>query len=171
MPTFDTKQRDKLAEEDLAEPDGSYPIRNTGDLKRAIESFGRSSNPEKTKAWIKRRAKELGSEDLLPEGWSTVAKAKPDNAAEDAIDGGADDAEETGGDEMTCPECDSTDIKNGKCQKCGATVKAVGKASSCRNDHRMLAKGDICKDCGTIKKGLTEAIKDGRYLLATRGRR
>lgn len=69
MPEFTTKQREKLAEEDEAMPDGSYPIRNRADLKRAIQAFGRSKNPEKTKAWIKKRARELDAEDLIPESW------------------------------------------------------------------------------------------------------
>lgn len=69
MPEFSTKQREKLAEEHEAMPDGSYPIRNRADLKRAIQAFGRSKNPEKTKAWIKRRARELDAEDLIPESW------------------------------------------------------------------------------------------------------
>ena len=69
MPDFTTKQREKLAEEDEAMPDGSYPIRNRADLKRAIQAFGRSKNPEKTKAWIKKRARELDAEDLIPESW------------------------------------------------------------------------------------------------------
>lgn len=69
MPEFSTKQREKLADEHEAMPDGSYPIRNRADLKRAIQAFGRSKNPEKTKAWIKRRARELDAEDLIPESW------------------------------------------------------------------------------------------------------
>lgn len=69
MPEFTTKQREKLVEEDEAMPDGSYPIRNRADLKRAIQAFGRSKNPAKTKAWIKKRARELDAEDLIPESW------------------------------------------------------------------------------------------------------
>lgn len=69
MAEFTTKQREKLADEDEAMPDGSYPIRNRSDLKNAIQAFGRSKNPEKTKAWIKKRARELDAEDLIPESW------------------------------------------------------------------------------------------------------
>lgn len=69
MPEFTSKQREKLADEKEAMPDGSYPIRNRADLKNAIQAFGRSKNPEKTKAWIKRRARELDAEDLIPESW------------------------------------------------------------------------------------------------------
>lgn len=69
MAEFTTKQREKLADEDEAMPDGSYPIRNRSDLKNAIQAFGRSKNPAKTKAWIKKRARELDAEDLIPESW------------------------------------------------------------------------------------------------------
>lgn len=69
MPEFTSKQREKLADENEAMPDGSYPIRNRSDLKNAIQAFGRSKNPEKTKAWIKKRARELDAEDLIPESW------------------------------------------------------------------------------------------------------
>lgn len=73
MAEFTSKQREKLAEEKEAMPDGSYPIRNRSDLKNAIQAFGRSKNPEKTKAWIKKRARELGAEDLIPDSWKEVA--------------------------------------------------------------------------------------------------
>ena len=66
---FSEKQRKKLAKEKEAMPDGSYPIRNVSDLKNAIQAVGRAKNPAKTKAWIKKRAKQLGKEDLLPETW------------------------------------------------------------------------------------------------------
>ena len=69
MADFTKKQREKLADEKEAMPDGSYPIRNRSDLKNAIQAFGRSKNPEKTKAWIKKRARELDAEDLIPESW------------------------------------------------------------------------------------------------------
>ena len=69
MAEFTTKQREKLAEEKEAMPDGSYPIRNRSDLKNAIQAIGRAKNPAKTKAWIKKRARELDAEDLIPESW------------------------------------------------------------------------------------------------------
>jgi regulator of sirC expression with transglutaminase-like and TPR domain len=66
---FDTKERKKLAKKKEAEPDGSYPIRNESDLSNAIQAYGRSKDKSKTKAWIKKRAKELGKESMLPEKW------------------------------------------------------------------------------------------------------
>lgn len=66
---FTEKERKKLAKKKEALPDGSFPIRNTSDLKNAIQAIGRAKDPEKAKAWIKKRAKALGEEDLLPETW------------------------------------------------------------------------------------------------------
>lgn len=69
MAEFSTKQREALADKKQAMPDGSYPIRNIKDLKNAIASYGRAKNPEAVKRWIKKRAKALGAESLLPGSW------------------------------------------------------------------------------------------------------
>lgn len=66
---FSEKERKKLAKKKEAMPDGSFPIRNTSDLKNAIQDVGRAKDPDKAKAWIKKRAKALGKEDLLPDTW------------------------------------------------------------------------------------------------------
>ena len=66
---FSEKERKKLAKKKEALPDGSFPIRNTSDLKNAIQAIGRAKDPDKAKAWIKKRAKALGKEDLLPDTW------------------------------------------------------------------------------------------------------
>ena len=56
-------------------PDGKYPIRNKQDLKDAIRLSG-SSDKSKTEVrmWIKKRAKELGLEEELPENWKDESK-------------------------------------------------------------------------------------------------
>ena len=69
MPEFSIAQRKELTAKKMSLPDGSYPIRNVSDLKNAIASFGRAKNPELTKKWIIKRAKELDATDLLPEAW------------------------------------------------------------------------------------------------------
>lgn len=63
-------ERDKLSEEGKALPDGSFPIANVDDLKNAIQAIGRAKDPEKAKAHIKKRAKALGEESLIPEDWA-----------------------------------------------------------------------------------------------------
>jgi hypothetical protein len=65
--TDDTRQ--EYAERGLAMEDGSYPIRDVGDLKNAIQAFGRSKNPDATKKHIKKRARALGATELLPDNW------------------------------------------------------------------------------------------------------
>jgi hypothetical protein len=69
MADLDTKERQKLAEEGKALPDGSFPIRNREDLQDAIQSYGRAKDKDEAKRWIKRRAKELNAEGELPDDW------------------------------------------------------------------------------------------------------
>lgn len=68
---FSTKRRSKLADENKALPDGSYPIVTVEDLRNAIRAFGRApeSRRAQVKAHIKRRARALGAVKLLPESW------------------------------------------------------------------------------------------------------
>jgi len=65
-----TDERERLAKEGDALPDGSFPIANRSDLENAIRAVGRAKDPEKTKAFIRRRARELDAEDLLPDTWA-----------------------------------------------------------------------------------------------------
>jgi hypothetical protein len=81
---FSTDQREKLADKKEALPDGSFPIRNASDLHNAIHAVGRASDIGRAKAWIKRRAKELGKEGSLPEEWDTDAKVE--KALEDELE-------------------------------------------------------------------------------------
>ena len=74
MPTDEKREytdetRQEYAERGVAMKDGSYPIRDVGDLKNAIQAFGRSKNPDATKRHIKKRARALGATDLLPDNW------------------------------------------------------------------------------------------------------
>nr|DAQ05660.1 MAG TPA: NUDIX hydrolase [Herelleviridae sp.] len=69
---FSPSERKDLAKKGEAMPNGKYPIRNSQDLKDAIKLSGASDMPkEKVKAWIKKRAKELGLESELPEEWKS----------------------------------------------------------------------------------------------------
>ena len=79
MAEFTTDQRKQLVMKKEAMPDGSYPIRNASDLKNAIQAYGRSANKPATQAWIKKRAKELNLEDLLPESWKEVKQSAVDS--------------------------------------------------------------------------------------------
>ena len=66
---FTEESRKKLSKKKQALPGGSFPIRNVGDLKNAIQAVGRAKNYEQAKHWIIKRAKALSAEKLLPEDW------------------------------------------------------------------------------------------------------
>ncbi len=66
---FSTAQRERMAEAGTAMPDGSYPIANRTDLMNAIRSWGRGGAKPSVKEHIKRRARALGAEDMIPENW------------------------------------------------------------------------------------------------------
>lgn len=72
---FTREEREALAKKGQALPDGSYPIRNKSDLKNAIQAYGRS-NPEdraKVRTHIRKRARALGEEALIPENWKAAS--------------------------------------------------------------------------------------------------
>lgn len=69
---FSAEEREQAADRGQALPDGSFPIKNVQDLRNAIRAIGRAKDPAKAKAHIKRRARALGREDLIPEGWKAA---------------------------------------------------------------------------------------------------
>lgn len=72
---FSADERDAAASSGAAMPDGSFPIKTTGDLKNAIQAIGRAKNPGKAKAHIISRARSLGASDMLPDDWKTKKRA------------------------------------------------------------------------------------------------
>jgi hypothetical protein len=72
---LDSESRDKAAGEGEALPDGSFPIKNKEDLKKAVKAYGRAKDKAKAKRHITKRAKALDATDLLPGDWdgSTAA--------------------------------------------------------------------------------------------------
>lgn len=69
---YSADERRSLAESGKALPDGSFPIVDREDLENAIQAFGRAGDPAAAKAHIKKRARALGLEELIPEGWNNV---------------------------------------------------------------------------------------------------
>lgn len=69
---FTTAQREQAADDGQAMSDGSFPIKNTSDLKNAIKAIGRAKDPAAAKRHIIQRAKALGREDLLPDAWKST---------------------------------------------------------------------------------------------------
>ncbi len=72
---YSEETREKYAEKGFALPDGSFPIENEEDLKRAIKAHGRAKDIELAKKHIVKRAKALGREDLIPEEWTSTTAA------------------------------------------------------------------------------------------------
>jgi hypothetical protein len=66
---FSDAKRQELAKSGQALSDGSYPIVTVADLKNAIKASGRAKDFDKVKRHIKKRAKALKQEDLIPEDW------------------------------------------------------------------------------------------------------
>lgn len=77
------KERQRLARSGAALPDGSFPIASVQDLKNAIRAIGRAKNPGAAKAHIKRRARALGREDLIPEEWTMHSDMAQNYSQED----------------------------------------------------------------------------------------
>jgi hypothetical protein len=66
---YSRESRERMASGGKAMPDGSFPIANREDLRRAIQSVGRASNYDAVRRHIIRRARALGASDMLPEDW------------------------------------------------------------------------------------------------------
>lgn len=66
---FSEDERRRLAKSGEAMPDGSYPIVTREDLENAIQAIGRAKDPAAAKVHIKKRARALGLEELIPEEW------------------------------------------------------------------------------------------------------
>lgn len=69
------KEREKLEKEGKAMTGGRFPVRNVSDLKNAIKLVGNSDLPkDEVMKFLKRRAKDLGAENEIPESWNEVEK-------------------------------------------------------------------------------------------------
>lgn len=66
---FTTKERQKLADEGKAMPDGSFPVVTEEDLKNAIKAVGKAEDVDAARKHIKKRAKALGLTKLIPFYW------------------------------------------------------------------------------------------------------
>lgn len=64
---FTTAKRESLSKKGYALPDGSFPIENVADLKRAIKAYGRAKNQSAAAKHIAKRARALGHTDLIPD--------------------------------------------------------------------------------------------------------
>jgi len=75
------EKRMKLADEGRALPDGSFPVRNIGDLKNAVHAYGRSKPGKRglVRRHIMKMARMLERDDIIPDTWTkggTTASAE-----------------------------------------------------------------------------------------------
>lgn len=80
---FSAQEREKLAKEGKAMPDGSFPIVTKADLKNAIAAFGRAGSKASVAKHIQRRARALGATDLLPQDGTLASMLKGANGGEE----------------------------------------------------------------------------------------
>lgn len=83
---FSDEKRMELAKEGKAMSDGSYPIVSEGDLRNAIQAYGRSKDKDATKVHIMKRARDLKLESLIPANWvaGSAEKAETTKVSDDA---------------------------------------------------------------------------------------
>lgn len=82
---YSEEERMEMAKGGMALPDGSYPIKDEEDLKNAIMAYGRAKDKTKAKAHIKKRAMDLGKEDMIPEEWDAEEKVLLDDEAKEFL--------------------------------------------------------------------------------------
>jgi hypothetical protein len=63
------EKRKEAATKGEAMEDGSFPIHDKTDLKKAITAYGRAKNPAKAKKHIIKRARALNATADLPDDW------------------------------------------------------------------------------------------------------
>lgn len=62
---YSAAERRRGAKEGWARPDGSFPIRDRGDVSSAVKL----AKSDADRAWVKKRAKAIGASDMIPDSW------------------------------------------------------------------------------------------------------
>jgi len=81
---YSTEDRKKMSGKGEAESDGSFPIKTAQDVKNAVKDWGRAGSKASDKEHIISRAKAIGAESSLPDGWDgkKAEKAMEDKKVE-----------------------------------------------------------------------------------------
>ena len=87
---YTRERRTDYAKRGLALPDGSYPIRDVGDLRNAIQAYGLGKNRAAAKRHILKRARALKRTDLIPENWRKKKKTEDSFELEEKAKRGGD---------------------------------------------------------------------------------
>ena len=78
---FSEAKRKEMAEAGTAMKDGSFPIESAKDVENAVHDWGRTGSKPEVKAHIIARAKAIGAEASLPDGWIEKKDSKEEKAA------------------------------------------------------------------------------------------
>lgn len=130
---FTQQERDDAASSGAALPDGSFPIKNKGDLKNAIRAIGRASNPTKAKTHIKTRAQALDATDMLPDDWQKrdaqeiemTTEAELKKMISDAIAPAVADAVKKSGDALAAANAEIAVLKMSDAEKAHCDKKEM----------------------------------------------
>lgn len=129
---FSAAQRRSAADSGAAMPDGSFPIKNRGDLSNAIHLAGHAKDPGAARAHIKRRASALGASDMIPDSWKGTMDEVDEVAEVEKADG------------MKCKTCSGSGKMRGgsvKCPDCkGSGMMASAKADGEGTDDDAAEK-------------------------------
>jgi hypothetical protein len=79
---YTRERRTEYAKRGWALPDGSFPIRDVGDLRNAIQAYGLGKNQAAAKRHIMKRARALKRTDLIPENWEKKKKTEESSEVE-----------------------------------------------------------------------------------------
>lgn len=70
-------EREEMSKRGEAMKDGSFPIKDSEDLRNAIMAHGRAKDIDAAKAHIKKRAAAMGMESMIPDEWKSNEKSDP----------------------------------------------------------------------------------------------
>lgn len=144
---YTDERRQEYAKRGLALPDGSYPIRDVGDLRNAIQAFGLGKDREAAKRHIMKRARALGRLDLIPDNWKTRKKSADNDPKTPALP-----SERISGSDKNKPG--SASSSRNKIQL-SAEIDAALKSKVKEHNERMIEAG---KNDRTVTIGMLRAV-------------
>lgn len=127
---YNTAQRKAMASKGQAMKDGSYPVSNKADLRKAVRAVGRgNSGHDAIRKHIIDRAKALGLTDMIPDDWTSNGSMKEQDPVDDGDESVTPTVAVTEGHVVVCV---SDDLGNEIVKVCAAnvdrkTLKSAGK--------------------------------------------
>jgi len=146
---YTRERRTEYAKRGWALPDGSFPIRDVGDLRNAIQAYGLGKNQAAAKRHIMKRARALKRTDLIPENWEKKKKTEENFDIEEKAK-----KPKRGGDPKT-PAKPSERIR-------GSRRNKPGSASGSRGGIKLSAQ---------VEKSLKNKVKEHNEKMEKKGKK